>query len=279
MAAQFTASHCEFRRNRVDGGSFLSAGGAISVHPGGLATLEDCTLNENVASGGGLAAQGGAVALMIGAGLIVRNAELCDNVAAAGGQYVQGGALFLNQAAQATISDSVFCRNSANSTGAAHTKVVGGAVFLFTGATTTVTGTTFRENAAVGGSVSDGGAVGVSDLGHAYFDRVTFLRNYVSGGTNRNSGGALILWAPDFVRVSNSHFHENQALGQYPDGGALHCRGNKVEIENCTFGLNGVFSTQGLGVGGAVFLEKGILSILACQLYSNRAVSGAAIRS
>ena len=146
FAGSTVLSVCRLTDNRaVDSDEYVNTGGALMLHYGAVASLNDCTLSDNSAG------SGGAVAVFEGSAMSLKACCLAGNIASGG----SGGAMD-NFGSTLNLNECTFTDNLALNAGAVHNN--GGAAVL--------NGCVLTNNAATsngGAFVSFGGTITLTD--------------------------------------------------------------------------------------------------------------------
>ncbi len=269
-------------------------GGGLEVQ-GGTATIGVSTFSNNTVGGSDATlATGGGIVAFGSATLNISGSLFKGDTAVAGGQFglALGGAIYTTNfggiaAGTLVISNSTFQGNTAVGS-LDYGSGYGGAIHVDPGTNISVTGSSFADNTAMGGSVSEGGAV---DLDTAYGNQAsitgsTFFGNAAAvPASSLNSygnadGGALYDDGP--ITVSGSSFTANRATGGsgqgFCFGGAIEEVGYSLNLSNSLLTANSVIggSAGGGALGGGLMVFVGAATVDNTGFFGNQAVGGAA---
>ncbi len=282
-------------------------GGAVVIADGDT-TIDDCSFENNHATvhGGGAIYMGtvawkgrarisnsnftgnrgdpgGAVMVDSTMRLDMQHCTFDDNHA----DYTAGGGVMVNSGSIFTVQDSVFSRNTGRDGG--------GAIAVNYHSSLTVDGVNFTANfALVGSGGGGGGAIGASGTCAVDVARSSFLHNSVDqgagasisvqdestlhvhgsrflNGVSNQSSGAIAVMIESYAEIANCLIANNTALA----GGALVAgQGGMIILKDSV-----VNSNTALGQGGGfAYMDAGDLSLDTCDVSSNTAFYGGAIK-
>jgi hypothetical protein len=143
--------------------------------------------------------------------------------------------------------------------------------------TLTVNSTVFADNVAINSSPNDGQGGGIYNHGGTVsVTDSTFSDNRATqtGVSPVGFGGGI--YSDGVLTVVGSTFVENEAHSWTGYGGGMWISGT-VAITNSTFFSNTTLPATAIGVGGAIFLERGTLDILHTTFSGNIADDGGGI--
>lgn len=178
--------------------------------------------------------------------LIVDNTVFYNNKT----QTRDGGAIFLSTGSTATITNSIFKENHTSGASASGT---GGAIHAESGSTLNSTNNKYVCN-WVGDASYGGGAIFSAGTLNSTND--VFVGNYNLFGAVAGQGGAIL--ASGVTTITNGQFYWNR-INSY--GGAIHSS-NDLTVKNSKFQNNQANNNHGVGNGGAISSNDGILQIL-----------------
>jgi hypothetical protein len=176
---------------------------------------------------------------------------------------MHGGAVLLKES-DAEFYNCIFENNKAIGSG---DDGMGGAIYGINTGSSTETLTKFvdclfKDNQ----SVTEGGAIKLTNDGHTAFTRCEFINNNATYG-----GGAIMFYSALDVNLVNCLFYMNSASNS--GGGAIKTLNPSVSLffTNCTFAYNSAF---GSGEGGAVALDYADATFVNSIIYGNSQTYG-----
>ena len=176
-----------------------------------------------------------------------------------------GGAVYA-ASGNLSVVQSTFNDNTALGDATAGTFSDGGGLYLADQSTTVVIlDSTFENNVAENGN---GGAISAGESDQIFAFGNTFTNNSArSSDTSHGNGGAI--YSEGLIRVGQSTFTGNHVDNGSGSGGAIYGGGDRVVLANTTFDSNSADR-----LGGAVYLESGIVSQLNNVRFINNEASG-----